>query len=249
MNRKQIVPPIILFGCIVFFWDVSCRIFAIDSYILPTPFSILQTLYTQLPSMIPHILTTFSIAVIGFFLSILLALILGCVLDTIVPLKKAFYPFFVVSQAVPIVFLYPLLMIWMGFGVEVKIIVVILVCFFPIIVNLLDGLASTDPELLDLFRSMDSGFLPVFAMVKLPGALPAFFSGLRIAATYSVMGAVIGEWLGAKKGMGVYMMRSYKTFSTVRVFASILVVIFLSLTVFYAVKFVERIVLRWKFIK
>jgi ABC-type nitrate/sulfonate/bicarbonate transport system permease component len=140
-------------------------------------------------------------------------------------------------------------MIWFGFGLAAKIVVVTLVCFFPAAVNLIDGLAQTDPELMDLFRSMRSGRWRIFTMVRFPGALPSFFSGLRISATYCVMGAVIGEWLGARQGMGVYMIRSYKSFSTPNVFAAILVVVILSLVFFYLVRIIERIIISWSFIR
>ena len=114
-------------------------------------------------------------------------------------------------------------------------------------VSLIDGLQNTDPDLIDLFRGMRAKPLQIFLQVRLPGALPNLFSGLRIAATYSVMGAVIGEWLGAQTGMGVYMMRSYKTFNTPRVFAAILVVVIVSLMVVAAVSLAERFFLSWKY--
>ena len=209
----------------------------------------MKALVTQWPLMQIHVLVTMQTSIAGLLIAVVLAIVMSLLLDSFSVVKKSVYPFMVVSQTIPIVFIYPLFLIWFGFGMEAKIVVVTLVCFFPAAVNLIDGLAQTDPELMDLFRSMRSGRWRTFMMVRFPGAMPSFFSGLRISATYCVMGAVIGEWLGAKQGMGVYMIRSYKSFSTPRVFAAILVVVLLSLSVFYLIRIIERIVISWNFIR
>ncbi len=228
-------------------WEVLCRLLSIQEYILPSPSAILIALVEHFPLMLPHIGVTLFTALIGFLLSIVVAALFSLVMDLLPPLRRALYPYIVVSQTVPIIFIYPLFLIWFGFGLTAKVVVVVLVCFFPIAVSLTDGLQHTDPELIDLYRSMRATPLQIFLQVRLPGALAALFSGLRIAATYSVMGAVIGEWLGAKAGMGVYMIRSYKTFNTPRVFAAILVVVVVSLGVVALVSAAERILLSWKY--
>ncbi len=228
-------------------WELLCRVLDIQEYILPAPSAIILALWTHFPLMLPHIAVTLFTALIGFLLAIIVAALFALCMDLLPPLRRALYPYIVVSQTVPIIFIYPLFLIWFGFGLTAKVVVVILVCFFPVAVSLTDGLQHTDPELIDLYRSMKATPLQIFLQVRLPGSLPALFSGLRIAATYSVMGAVIGEWLGARAGMGVYMIRSYKTFNTPRVFAAILVVVVVSLGVVALVSAAERLLLSWKY--
>jgi len=160
--------------------------------------------------------------------------------------KRLIYPLIVASQTIPIISVAPLFIIWFGYGMLPKIIVVFLVCFFPVTISLLGGLAAVDREYIELFRSMQAGRVDIFRMVKLPLALPAFFSGLKISTAYSVMGAVIGEWLGAKQGLGTYMTLSQRSFEVDRVFAAILAVTLLSAVLFAAVVLIERLVIPWK---
>jgi ABC-type nitrate/sulfonate/bicarbonate transport system permease component len=155
----------------------------------------------------------------------------------------------VISQTVPLIFIYPLLMMWLGFGIAPRILVVIIVCLFPVAVNLVDGLAYTDRDYLDLFRSMGADKRRIFFFLKWPGALPLFFSGLKISATYCIMGAVIAEWMGGGKGIGMYMLLSYKSFIYSRVYASIFTAVVLSLIIFGIIILLERTVLSWKFVK
>ena len=247
INTGKIIWPLATGIFLLAAWEVFVRALSVDKFLLPAPSVVLKALVIQAPLMKSHIRVTLQTAAAGLALAVILAVVMGLLLDSFSSVKKSIYPFMVVSQTIPIVFIY--LLIWFGFGVAPKIMVVTLVCFFPAAVNLIDGLAQTDPELMDLFRSMRAGRWRVFSMVRFPGAMPSFFSGLRISATYCVMGAVIGEWLGAKQGMGVYMMRSYKSYSTPRVFAAILVVVFLSLVFFYLIKIMERIIISWSFLR
>ena len=241
------LPPLLAGILLTGAWEAVCRIFSLQEYILPAPSAILTALVSNFSVMLPHAGVTLFTAVMGFLLSIVVAALFSLIMDLLPPLRRALYPYIVVSQTVPIIFIYPLFLIWFGFGLTAKVVVVVLVCFFPVAVSLSDGLQHTDPDLIDLYRSMRAKPLQIFLQVRLPGALPALFSGLRIAATYSVMGAVIGEWLGARAGMGVYMIRSYKTFNTPRVFAAILVVVVVSLGVVASVSAAEHILLSWKY--
>ncbi|WP_319562085.1 ABC transporter permease [Marispirochaeta sp.] len=248
INRIRARLPSFAAGLLfVLLWEALCRFLEIAEYILPSPGVIIVALFRQFAVMLPHIGITLFTAISGFLLSLLVAAFFSLVMDLFPVLRRALYPYIVVSQTVPIIFIYPLFLIWFGFGLTAKVVVVVLVCFFPVAVSLIDGLQNTDPDLIDLFRGMRASPLQIFLQVRLPGALPNLFSGLRIAATYSVMGAVIGEWLGAQAGMGVYMMRSYKTFNTPRVFAAILVVVIVSLMVVAAVSLAERFFLSWKY--
>ncbi len=139
----------------------------------------------------------------------------------------------------------PLLVIWLGYTIWPKVIVVALVCFFPIVVTTADGLRSADPELLALLQAMGASRRQVFLKVRVPGALPAVFSGIKIAITYSVIGAIIGEWVGASKGLGVFMLRASNSFRTDWVFVAIAISSLLSILLFLAVAVLERLALPW----
>ncbi|MGI6552569.1 MAG: ABC transporter permease [Bacillota bacterium] len=173
------------------------------------------------------------------------AMVLALLMDRIHCLYRAFYPLVIVSQTIPIIFLAPLLIIWFGFGILPKILVSILVCFFPVTISFFDGLANVDEELVNLLKSMGASPRQIMTMVKLPAALPSLFSGLRISATYSVMAAVIGEWLGASYGLGVFMTRASHAFSTAKVFAAILVVSLLSLAMLGLVNLTRKLLVPW----
>jgi len=152
----------------------------------------------------------------------------------------------VISQAIPIFALAPIMLIWFGVGLLPKILIVGLVCFFPLAVNLVEGFGQVDPEAIDLMQTMQANRWMIMHSVQLPSALPYFFTGLKIAATYSVLGAVIGEWLGARAGLGIYMLRAMNSFRTSDVFASIFVVVVLSLALFKLVEACGWLAMPWK---
>ena len=153
--------------------------------------------------------------------------------------RRALYPWLTVSQTVPIVFVYPLLLIWFGFGPEARVLVVALVCAFPLAIGLIDGLGRAPAELELALRSFGAGRWQRFRLLRFPAALPSAFSGLRIATTYCVLGAVLAEWLGARAGLGVYMLRAYKSFDTARVFSAVLLVMLASLALVGVVRLLE----------
>ncbi len=226
-------------------WEYLVRWKAVQEWILPGPALIARTLADNLPLILKHTQTTLMECLAGFTLAIILSFVLAFIMDEVPLLRRALYPLLIASQTVPIISVAPLFIIWFGYGVMPKIIVVILVCFFPIALSLLGGLAAVDREYLELFRSMKATRLDIFRMVKLPLALPSFFSGLKIAASYSVMGAVIGEWLGAKEGLGMYMTIAQRSFQVDRVFAAILTITVLSAALFALVALIERLVIPW----
>ena len=183
------------------------------------------------------------------FLGLAIALILGVAIaasmDLSTFLKRALYPILVASQTVQILAIAPLLIIWFGFGVLPKVIIVVLVCFFPLAVSSADGLASADPDLVAFFRAIGATRGQIWRMVRLPSALPSFFSGLRIAVTYSVVGATIGEWVGGSAGLGLYMLRSKNALATDQVFVAIVITSAISIGLFSLIYLLERSALPW----
>ena len=237
--------PIVFFTMIVAGWQYIVDKGIIARYILPSPSDVFLTSFRIFPELKPHIMTTLEEALTGFFIAILLAIILAVLMDSFPLLKKAFYPLFIVSQTIPIIILVPLLVMWFGFDKLPKIIVVILVCFFPIVVNLLEGLESIDKDMLNLFKSMKANYFQIFKFAKFPASLSNFFSGLKIAATYSIMGAVIGEWMGGKDGLGVYMTRVRQSFALDKVFSVIVVIVLLSLLLFKIIELIQYLMMPW----
>jgi len=229
INIENKLIPIAFQLVILLIWQIVIDKWKVPQYILPSPKDIIITLITIVPNIINHIYATLYEALIGFIISILFALILAILMDNVKLIKKCIYPILVVSQTVPIIALAPLFIIWFGFGILPKIIVVILVCFFPIVVSLVDGLEIVDVDIINLLKTMGASRLQIFTMVKLPASTANFFSGLRIAATYSIMGAVIGEWLGGDKGLGVYMIRAKNSYALDKVFAVIIIIVLLSM--------------------
>lgn len=245
INIENKIIPVVFQVIILFLWQISIDKWKIPQYILPSPKEIIITLVNIFPSITTHIYTTLYEALVGFIISIVVALILAILMDNVKLIKKCIYPILVVSQTIPIIAIAPLFVIWFGFGLLPKIIVVVLVCFFPIVISLIDGLESVDRDMINLLKTMGASKFQIFTLVKLPSCMVNFFSGLRIAATYSIMGAVIGEWLGGDKGLGVYMIRAKNSYSLDKVFAVILVIIILSMALFGLLHLLQYISTPW----
>lgn len=195
-----------------------------------------------------HIPATLEVTVLGLALAIGIGLSLAAIMDLIPPLRWILYPLLVLSQTIPIFAIAVILILLFGFGAGPKIVVVALFCFYPITVSTLGGFRSVDNQHIALLRSMGANPLQMWWKVRLPTAMPAFFSGLKIAATYSVIGAVMGEYVGAGDGLGKFMQRSFRVFANDQVFLAVIIIALLSLSLFALVFLVERVALRWRYI-
>lgn len=244
-NIGNKIAPMIFIIALLILWETIIILGGIEKYIMPAPSDVVQTLIKDFDVMIPHILVTIYEGVVGFIVAIIAALILAIIMDMVPIIKKAVYPVLVISQTVPIIALAPLFIIWFGFGVLPKIIVVVLVCFFPIVISIADGLESVDNDLINHFKLMGASKIKRFIHLKLPYGMINFFSGMRIAATYSIMGAVIGEWLGGEKGLGVYMTRARSAYALDKMFAAIVVIVVISMGIFFIVNLIEKIFTPW----
>ncbi|HLX58017.1 MAG TPA: ABC transporter permease [Ktedonobacteraceae bacterium] len=238
-------PAIVLVAALLAFWQLYVQLSQISPRFLPAPLAIVAALVNNWPVIYDNTVQTMLETVLGIVLATIFGLGLAILLDVSAWMRRAIYPLLVTSQTIPMVALAPLLLIWVGYQLPSKLIVVVLYCFFPIAVACADGLASVEPELINLLRSMRATRGQILWMVQLPAAMPSFFSGLRIAATYSVVGAIFGEYVGAEKGLGIYMQRATNSFATAQVFAAIVVTAALSLLLFGLVSLIERIALPW----
>jgi ABC-type nitrate/sulfonate/bicarbonate transport system permease component len=182
---------------------------------------------------------------LGFSLSLLCGIVLACGIAWSRSLERALYPFVIASQMVPIIVIAPLLLVWIGYGLAPKVIVVALIGFFPIVVNMVDGLKSVDPDTANLLRTMGASRWQIFVKVQVPTSLPFLFSGTRVAMAVSVIGAVIGEWVGSSQGLGYLMIRSKPQFLTERVFAAIVVLSAMGVGLFALVGVVEKLLIPW----
>ena len=185
-------------------------------------------------------------AVLGFGLGLVAGLAVGALVDAVPVLRRAIYPLVVASQTVPIPAIAPLLLIWFGYGLLPKILVTALIAFFPLAVNTVDGLRSTDRDVLDLLRSLGAGRWGRFRLAKLPSALPFVFSGAKIAVSVAVIGAVFGEFVGSSAGLGYLINRSRAQFLTDRVFACIVLLAIMGIGLFALVVLAERLLLPWR---
>jgi ABC-type nitrate/sulfonate/bicarbonate transport system permease component len=235
-------------GAILIFivlWQLAVSLKIINAFSIPSPSQIVVALFYEMPLLSSHLLTTLYEGVLGILVSVVLSFIFSVLMDLSPKFKRTIYPIMILSQTVPIIVLAPLLAMWFGFGVAPKVVVVTLVCFFPITVSMTEGLNSVDHDLIDLMRAMDATKLQIFTKIKFPATMISFFSGLKIAVTYSIMGAIIGEWMGGKAGLGVYMMRVKNSFAYDKMFAAILLVSVTSIIIFKLIEYLQRVTMPW----
>lgn len=253
-NSRRFRPPAVLlrYAPALFFlvvllavWQLTVNYFSIPRWLLPSPSQIGKALWNTKDMIWGHTKATIIETTLGLGLAVALGMTVSTLM-TLFPLsRRGFYPFLIISQTIPLIAVAPLLLLWLGYGVLPKILIVVLVCFFPIAISLLEGLELSDLDLLHLLQSMGASKWQVFSLIRWPHAMPALFSGLKIAAAYSVMTAVISEWLGASQGLGVYLLRSSNNFLTDRVFAAIIAITALSFFYYAIIVILTRLLLPW----
>jgi ABC-type nitrate/sulfonate/bicarbonate transport system permease component len=227
-------------------WELAVMLAEIPAWLLPPPTNIFQEAIAGWDGFRLHLQSTVMLSLLGFAIGTGIGLLTAVLLHLLPFLRESIYPLLILSQNVPIIVLAPLLVVWFGFGILPKLIVITLVCFFPITVAALDGFRQTPRELKHYMLMAGASKGQLFWKLELPYSLPSLFSGLKISATYSVMGAVISEWLGAKAGIGVYMTLASSSFRTDRVFVAIFAIMVLSLLFFGAILLAERLLVKWK---
>ena len=242
---SRAVPALVGFGAVIAVWQWYAGQPSIDPQLLPTPVAVWRDLAAERGLLWQQTLVTLEETLVGFGAALAAGIFFATVIDFSPWLRRAIYPLLVTSQTIPIITLAPLLVLWFGFGLASKVVVIALICFFPIVVALADGLRSTDPELVKLYRTFGAGRLRLYWSVRLPGALPALFSGIRIAVSYSVIGAIFGEYVGASAGLGYFIELKQHSFATAAEMAAILVTAALSIMLFLLVALIERLALPW----
>ena len=247
--RREVLPPVILIVVLIAGWYFVAKISGLSSFILPTPLDVIRAGWETRSLLLNAMGTTLLATGIGLVLALLAGIGIAALMDFWPLVQRALYPILVVSQTIQILAIAPILIIWFGFGLTPTIFIVVLFCFFPLAISTADGLTSTDPELIALLRAMGARKKQIWRMVRVPSALPSFFSGLRLAVTYSVVAATIGEWVGGSSGLGLYMLRSKNALATDQVFVAMFITSLLSVALFMLVFGIERLVLPWYYSK
>lgn len=231
--------PLAVMAVLLGIWEAAVRLLKVPLYILPAPGKIFMAMIEEADKLIHHSTITLAETVAGLAIAMISGVMLGIFMDRYIYLKKILYPLLVISQNVPILVLAPIFIIYLGFGMAPKLAVIVLMCFFPITVNLMDGLETVNQGQVNLARMFGATEWQIYMFVKLPAAASGLFSGLRVAATYSITGAIVGEWLASQAGLGYYMLRVKNAYMLDKVFACILCIVILSMGMNGLVKLAE----------
>jgi ABC-type nitrate/sulfonate/bicarbonate transport system permease component len=245
-RRSALLPPLVTLVLLAVLWQLAVPA-ADRPVVIPPPLAIIEAVQRTAPILANDMFYTAAATLIGLAISLVVGVGAAALLDLVPLLRQALYPLLVISQTVPLVGIAALLILIFGFEIWSKVAVVVLFCFFPIAVATLDGLQGTDPDLVALLRAMGANRQQIWRKVRFPAALPAFFSGLRIAATYSVTGAVTGEFITAPAGLGRYLRLAYSQSKYDQVFAAIALISLMSLLLVGCVALAERVALPWYF--
>lgn len=218
----------------------------VSKFLLPSPVDVVHAFVSDFSLLMANARVTVLESFIGLLMGVVIGFLMAVLMDHFDKLYKAFYPLIVLTQTIPTVAIAPLLVLWFGYEMLPKVILIIIVTFFPITVSLLDGFRSADKDTISLMRSMGASKLQIFRHVKFPGSLSQFFASLRISASYAVVGAVISEWLGGFEGLGVYMIRVKKGFAFDKMFAVIFMISAISLLLMWAVNLLQKKCMPWE---
>ncbi|MBI4310982.1 MAG: ABC transporter permease [Chloroflexi bacterium] len=237
--------PALALALLVAAWEGVVELFDIPAWKLPAPSAIGAELVASRALYARHAWVTLGEALLGLGLAFVTGLGLALLMAFFRGFQRAAYPLIIASQTVPIIVIAPLLLIWVGYGLAPKVIVVVLITFFPIVINTMDGLRSVDPDMVNMMRTLGARRWHIFTKVQVPSALPYLFSGAKVAVTFSVIGAVIGEWVGSSAGLGYLTRISVPLFLTARSFGAVVILAVMGVLLFLVVTALERLALPW----
>ena len=245
MGLKWLGPSALL-ALLLLVWEAAVALTDTPAWLLPAPSDVAQALVNDRDILLTNAFVTLEEVLIGFALALASGVGLGIAVYRSQLLARVLYPLIIASQTIPIPALAPLLLVWFGYGLGPKVLVTALVGFFPLVVNTVEGLRATDPDVVNLLRSFGAPRGRVFRLVELPSSLPSIFAGAKIAVALSVIGAVFGELVGAKAGLGYLMTRAIAQFQTPRLVAAIVLLSLMGVGLFAAVSLIERLALPWR---
>jgi NitT/TauT family transport system permease protein/putative hydroxymethylpyrimidine transport system permease protein len=248
---RRWLPPLGILIAMLGAWELAARLdvianaLHIEPFLVPAPSDVAQSVWNDRGLLADNGWVTMKEVVAGFALSVVAGVGFAVVLHLSPALRRAIYPLLVASQTVPIVVIAPILVVWLGFGIGPKLVIIALICFFPITVNTLDGLGSVDPDLVKMMRTLDANRRQILGRVEAPTALPYFFSGAKVAVAVAVIGAVFGEWSGSSSGLGHLIQEASAQLQTARTFAAVAVLSALAILLFALLAGLERKVAWW----
>jgi len=243
---KKYIPATSVFVFLVLGWEILARIIN-AAYILPAPTEIVMKIWElRKVLLMVHLPATLNVTMIGLLISIILGVILAIAMDWSKTLERALYPLVIATQTIPITALAPLFVLWFGYGIWSKIVVTILITFFPIVINVYDGFKSTKREMEELLITYGASRKQIFLKLKLPSSLPYFFSAIKMAIPLSLIGAAIGEWLGAQSGLGYFSKRMMTQLDGAGVFAPIVLLSLIAMVTVAIINILENKLLKWR---
>lgn len=229
MKKISKAAPFLVIAVLLILWEILVQAAGIPMYVLPAPSDIGKAFLEDCLVLCQHGAVTMMEAVTGMLISFVIGILMGILLDAMPLLKQCVYPILVVTQTIPTIVLAPIFIIYLGFGYAPKILTVVLMCFFPIVISFSDGLAAMEKGYQDLVRTYGGSKRQIYWIVKIPSAMLSLMSGLKVAATYSISGAVVGEWIASQSGLGYYLIRAKNSYMLDKVFACVVMIVLLSL--------------------
>ncbi len=252
MKARLWLPPLLLLAGLVGLWQLAASSgfmadsLGLEQFLVPSPSEIADVLWRDRELIIDQAGTTLVEILAGFGIALLSGTTVAILFRSSNLVRRAGYPLVVASQTIPVIVIAPVLVVWFGYGIWPKLLIIALICFFPVTVNTLDGLRRTDPEAVRMMRSLDASRFAVFWRVEVPTALPGLFTGARIAAAVAVIGAVFGEWAGSDRGLGHLILQDNAQLMTARMFASVFVLSLIAIGLYALIGLLERAVVRWR---
>jgi ABC-type nitrate/sulfonate/bicarbonate transport system permease component len=238
-------PALLSVVTLIVGWEAYVHFSGISPTVLPAPSRVLAQAYEHRQTLAGHGVATLQATAFGFASSLLAAFLFSLLVDFFPPLRRALFPVFIITQTLPLIAIAPLIVLWFGFGLMPKIVLVALITFFPMLVALVQGYAATDRDFEALLASMGASRWRIFVTARLPSSLPYFFAGLRISITYAVVGAIFSEYAGAARGLGIYILNAKNNFRPDLVLAAVLVSSTLTLALFGATVLIQRAAMPW----
>ncbi len=245
LNIINKISPVLAIALILTVWQILSLTGIVPKFMLPSPVDVLLAFIGDFPLLMNHAKTTLMEAFLGLTIGTAFGFVIAVIMDRYPVAYKSIYPILVLTQTVPTVAIAPLLVLWLGYGILPKITLIVITTFFPIAIGLLDGFRSADPDAINLLKAMGANRAQCFLHIKLPSSMSHFFAGLRISVSYSVVGAVVSEWLGGFTGLGVYMTRVRKSYSFDKMFAVIFFISLISLLLMFLTTKLKDAVMPW----
>ncbi len=243
---KNKITAYLLIFIIIAIWYIVTALNIVPSFILPSPIDVIKAFFSDFYLIISHLWVTIIEAFLGLVISIVISFFIAILMDRFKFFEKTVYPLIVLTQSVPTIAIAPLIILIFGFGLMPKIFLIFLTCFFPLTISILTGFKNIDKDIIIFMKSLDASYFKILFLLKIPYSLKSFFSGLKIAASYCISAAVVSEWLGGEKGLGVYMIRVKNAYAFDKMFASIILISLLSILFVQFIKFLENKAVYWK---